>query len=842
MKKRIVFVVGLLIAVAMIAACSSQAMRYLNYRGNPDVAPTAGDFTIAVPGLSSPATIVFDEFAVPHIRAADEPSLAFAMGYIHARDRRFQMETLRLVAAGRIREMVGDQDASGSLAHLEIVSRAIYLIQDAKEILRTASPEDHALLDAYAAGVNAATEREPIPMEFRVLNYRPEPWTALDSTLITALVSFGLNKNWEQELGRLELIVHQLRTGSTIERALAIWKPRFDLPPHLIGERPAHDPFADIPPIAPELAAYLTEYVKTMNSPTAFTPPPVTLAANSPWDAFVHGGSHSNNWAMSGRWTGTGAGAAAYDPHMPLSIPPLGYLAHLRCDNCPGGSYEVIGAGFVGLPAISFGTNGNVTWGPTSNWADVADLYVEKPVPGQANACYDGRGAAAPFDVRREVFRIRQSNGTLKTETKTVRSSRHGVLLNDFVDRLPPDFPLVALQRDHQKGKPITALRHLYRAHNVTEARLALNDFAAMVGHWALSDRQGNIAYCGPLYLPKRAHHLGTVPVPGWVETYDWREFVPPDQLPWIENQVVQPESLGYPINFEGDVPHRYARIAQVLGAGRGARPLAEQIGALQTDDLDLGWPEVRPLFTRALAPLENDDDRLAAQAASILLTWDGRCDPNAVAPVLFHSLCAFLFKRAMEDEVSPATLQFLLTYFNAEPLVYSILGDENNPAWGDRGAGPRTPVDEVIRETFRLAVHELAKKYGDKITRWRWRDAATLMLMHPFGGSSALAGFVNRGPLPTRGANNTVNKQQFPRIGLVTFPVKYGPVLRVAIDLSDLRGSRMSVPGGESGRPSSPHYDDILPLYLRGEGVSMDTDFARIEAHATGRIHLLPQ
>ena len=195
-----------------------------------------------------------------------------------------------------------------------------------------------------------------------------------------------------------------------------------------------------------------------------------------------------------------------------------------------------------------------------------------------------------------------------------------------------------------------------------------------------------------------------------------------------------------------------------------------------------------------------------------------------------------------MEDEVSPATLQFLLTYFNAEPLVYSILGDENNPAWGDRGAGPRTPVDEVIRETFRLAVHELAKKYGDKITRWRWRDAATLMLMHPFGGSSALAGFVNRGPLPTRGANNTVNKQQFPRIGLVTFPVKYGPVLRVAIDLSDLRGSRMSVPGGESGRPSSPHYDDILPLYLRGEGVSMDTDFARIEAHATGRIHLLPQ
>ena len=853
MTRRTATIVMVLAAAGLLIACSTQAVRYLGYRLNPDDTADEGEHEIVVPDLNSPVTIFLDHFAVPHIRATDEAALAFGIGYMHARDRRFQMETLRLLAAGRIREMVGDQDATGGLGHLEMISRAINLTADAQAVYAGAGAEERALLEAYAAGVNAATAREPVPMEFRVLHYSPEPWTVLDSARITALVAFGLNKNWEHELGRLELIVHQLRTGGSVDRALAIWKPRNDLPPHLIGERPARDPFADIPPIAPELVNYLVEYVKTMTSSVEAAAPPVQVAAISPWDGFLHGGSHSNNWAMSGRWTRTGAGALASDPHMPHSLPPLGYLAHLRCENCAGGSFDVIGGGFVGLPAITFGTNGRVAWGPTSNWADSVDLYVERPAPDRPGYYLDGRGEPAALEARQEEFRIRKPDGTFRTETKTLRQSRHGVLVNDFVERLPPDFPLVAMQRHREKGKPITALRNLYRAQSVTEARTVLNDFAVMVGHWALADARGNIAYCGPLYLPKRAHHLGTVPVPGWVETYDWREFIPPDQLPWVENpppgflgtannQVVQPESQGYPINFEGDVAQRWARINQVLAAGRGERTVAEQIGALQTDNMDLGWAEVRPVFAPVLEQMTNDDNLTVAQAASTLLAWDGHCDPNAAGPVIFHSLCAFLVKATMEDEVSPSSLSFVLTYFNAEPLVYGILGDPSNPAWDDRRTGPRESAGEVIREAFHAAVKELAANYGNAVTRWRWRDAATMVLAHPFGGSSALAGFVNRGPLPTSGAGNSVNKHQFMRLGMTSFPIKYGPVLRVAIDLSDLSASRMSLPGGESGRPSSPHYDDMLPLYLAGRGVPMDIDFARLEEHAIGRIQLTPE
>jgi penicillin amidase len=839
-----------LLAVCAVAlACSSPAGRYVNYRLRPDRTPLKVKKPRVVAGLAAPVTILFDEYAVPHLSAANERDLAFGIGYVHARDRRFQMEMLKLAATGRLRELFGDKDQSGDLARLELTSRMIGLQADARRLLETTAPEDLAMLEGYAAGVNAGTAREPAPLEFRLLGYTPEPWTPLDSTLITALVSFGLNKNWEQELGRLEMILHQLRTGGTAERALAIWRPRAKLPPHLFGEAPAVDPFAGIAPIAPELLAYLSQFAR---QPHAAAPPfTETVSIDSYWTAFTRGGSNSNNWAMSGAWTGTGAGAFSSDPHMPHGMPPLGYLLHAECLDCDGGTYAVIGAMFVGLPAISFGTNGYVTWGPTSNWADVTDLYVERPAAGKPDH-YEYRGAAEPFVVREEIFRVRQDDGTFRTETRTVRSTRHGVLLNDFVARLPADFPWVALQRAPQKGRPITAIRNLYRARTVTEARLALQDFSAMVGHWSLADRDGHVAYCGPVNLPKRTRHLGTVPVPGWTDEYEWREFVPIKDMPWIENpptgfvgsannQVIQPESQGFPINVEGDIPHRFARIAQVLGAGRTKQPIVDQLAALQLDNVDLGLAQVLPLWRAPLEALTRDADPLVADAARTLLAWDAHCRPDDVGPTIFHTVLAHVMKRTLEDEVAPSELQFLLGYFNSEPLVYGIAADAANPAWDDRTTSAVETADAVITQAFRDSVAALKGRYGPKVAQWRWRETAELVLHHPFGSERVLARYLNRGPLPTAGANNTVFKTQFARNELSHFPIKYGPVLRVMVDLSDLRASRMSIPGGQSGRPSSRHYADLLPAFMNGGGVSMDMDWEAIKKRCKGSLVLAP-
>ena len=251
----VILAVASIAAALFAASCQSATARYVRYRLSPDRAPAPGRETIRVPGLDEPATIWLDEYDVPHVRAASETALYYAYGYAQARDRRFQMEILKMLAAGRIRELVGSM-GDHTISRLELFSRMIGLYRDARKMVDSLPPNDLAQLEAYSAGVNDATAREPVPMEFRLLGYEPEPWTPYDSGLIIALISFGLNKNWEHELGRMELAVHQMRTGSSLDRALAIWPHRFELPPHLIGEKPDVDPFADWPAVPPELAAY----------------------------------------------------------------------------------------------------------------------------------------------------------------------------------------------------------------------------------------------------------------------------------------------------------------------------------------------------------------------------------------------------------------------------------------------------------------------------------------------------------------------------------------------------------------------------------------------------------
>ncbi len=829
---------ALLLGALLLAGCA----------GAPQAPVRAGQpVAVAVQGISAPVTILVDRFGIPHISAASEADAAFAMGYMHARDRRFQMELLRMDALGRLRELLGSRVPQAVL-RLETFSRALGFAREAQSALAGLPAEDQAILDAYARGVNAATEKEQQPLEFRLLGYTPQPWTAADSLSILEAISFGFCKDWEQELVRLEIVVFQLHHGYSIDHALEIWPPRFDFPPHLIGEKPAHDPFASIPPMAPELASYLKENLIVGQPESTEISDVVDPLSNALGLQFL-----SNNWAVSGAWTGTGKSAFAVDPHMPSSLPPLPYIVAVKLDSKTEGSYQVFGASFPGLPAVPFGTNGNVAWGPTSNWADVTDLFVEKPSlekPGY----YQTESGDRKFDVRVETFRIR--HGRLFTEEKRViRSTRHGVLVNDFVDRLPRRFPLVALERAPTLGSAsFQSMRLLYRAATVSEARKALQGFTAMVGHWVLADSSGSIGYASPVNLPLRRNSLGTVPVPGWNGRYEWDGFVPASQLPGIENppqgfiatannQVVQPESTGYPINFEGDVPFRVERITSRLGLGRSGPDILGQMGLLQTDGMDESFPALRGLLEQGLGPVaESPDPRdvLLAQAARMLLDWDGSTDPDSPAPTLYQSLLTSLMNLLLSGEMSPATFDFLKFYFNSDPLLFGMLMDPGNPVWKDRSDRHGEQPAEVVAHAFSLSVAALEKRYGNKVSGWTWRRAAPVTLANPLGG---IPGFhwMNRAGIPPRGSANSIWIHKFDRKDPARFPVLYGPGLRLVVDFNNLPGSFISIPGGESGNPDSRHYADILPLFEKGEGVTLEMDPAGVAASAEERLMLQP-
>ncbi len=833
--------VVLLLGALVLAGCAA----------SPTVrAAAAPGKTVRVTGVSGPVTILLDRHGIPHISAGSEADAAFAMGYMHARDRRFQMELLRMDALGRLRELLGSR-VPPAVLRLELFSRALGFAREARDVLDNFPAEDQRILAAYADGVNAATAYEPEPLELHLLGYEPQPWTAADSLAILQTISFGFCKDWEQELVRLEIVVHQLRQGSTIDHALGIWPPRFDFPPHLIGVKPAKDPFAAIAPMAPELASSLLENLSASLAPVSPLVPP---AATDPLSRALDLRFLSNNWAVSGTWTGTGKSAFAIDPHMPSSLPPLPYIVAVQLDSASEGSYHIIGASFPGLPAVPFGTNGAVAWGPTSNWADVTDLYVEKPAPGRPGF-YQTEDGDRPFGSREEVFLIR--HGKYFTEEKrTIRSTRHGVLVNDFVDRLPRGFPLVALARAPTVGSSsLRSIRLLYRAATVKEARTALQGFTAMVGHWVLADAQGNIGYASPVNLPLRRNSLGTVPVPGWNGKYDWKEFVAAADLPGIENppqgfiatannQVVQPESTGYPINFEGDVPFRVQRIISRLGLGRSGSAIAAQMSILQTDGMDTSFPAVEPLIEEALTPLAEvpggRGSAPLASAARVLLEWDGSTDPDSPAPTLYQSLLTSLLDLLLSEEMSPETLGFLRFYFNSDPLLFGMLADRSNPVWKDRSDRHGEEPADVVAHAFKLSVAALQKRYGNRVSAWTWRRAAPVTLAHPLGG---IPGFrwLNRSGIAPRGTASSIWIHKYDRVDPARFPVLYGPGLRLVVDFNDLPGSLISIPGGESGRPGTRHYADILPLFEKGEGVSLDMDPDAVAADTEERLVLAP-
>ncbi len=560
----------------------------------------------------------------------------------------------------------------------------------------------------------------------------------------------------------------------------------------------------------------------------------------------------SNNWAVDGAWTGTGKSAFAVDPHMPSSLPPIPYIMAVEVVSPDEGSYRVMGASFPGMPALPFGTNGNVAWGPTSNWADVTDLFVEKRNPDRP-AYYETEKGDMPFGFRTEVFRVR--HGFRFTEEKRIiRTTRHGVLVNDFIDRLPQDFPLVALQRAPMMGREsLRSIRALYRATTVHEARAALEGFTAMVGHWVLADADGHIGYAAPMNLPLRRMSLGTVPVPGWNGKYEWDGLVPRDMLPGVEdpaqgfiatanNQVVQPDSTGFPINFEGDVPFRVQRINSRLGLGRSGPDVAAQMSLLQTDGMDNSFQSVRPLLESGIASLaESSDpkDELVASAARTLLGWDGETDPDSAAPTLYQSLLTTLMRTLLSGEVRSSTLSFLQFYFNSDPLLFGMLADQSNPVWKDRSVTRGEDPPSVVADAFRSSVAALAKKYGGRLSAWTWRRAAPVTLSHPLGAIPGFR-FLNRGGIAPRGTASSLWIHKYDRRDPARFTVLYGPGLRLIVDFNDLPGSLISIPGGESGRPESRHYADLLPLFEKGQGTGILLDPADV-VDAEERLLLVP-
>ncbi len=677
--------------------------------------------------------------------------------------------------------------------------------------------EVKAVLDAYAEGVNAyLAGKRPgqLGLEFAFLRlqgvkFEIEPWSPVNSLTWLKIMSQDLGGNMNRELYALDLL-HALGT---------------DLSADFFGSYQPGMPFIVADTELP--AALLTTRVGAA-SPAALDPSdlagiPTRLVGGFDLSAGLAlgtgAGIGSNNWVIAGSRTASGKPILANDPHLGIQMPSIWYEVDLACtamDAQPGKNagepFHVRGFSFPGTPFVIVGHNDRIAWGVTNVGPDVQDLYIERINPSDPNQ-YEVDGRWVDMKVRREEIRISKQDEPLEL---LVRETRHGPIITDQGayagyrgfginprGAYPANIELKALALRWtalQENQTFDAVLGIDRARNFQEFRQALRSWDIPSQNFVYADVDGNIGYQTPGLIPVRAAGDGSLPVPGWTGLFEWKGFIPFDELPWsynppkgyvvtANNPVASPNYRHF-IAGEFDFGYRARRIAAMI-EGAGRKLTVADVQAMQADTLDPLALELIPY----LAPLALSDPAVA-KARDVLSAWDGRMEPESAAAAVYSHFWLCLVEEILKDQV-PRSLWNPDTVLenNSRQIntVRSLLEHPDNRLW-DRSTtlDVRETRDDVLASALAKAVTRGIKAQGKNLAAWRWGKVHTARFQNQTLGTSGI-GLVewifNRGPVPVGGGFQTVRCTDY-KVS-EPFGVYAVSSLRQVIDLADLGASQ---------------------------------------------------
>ena len=814
----------LLALIALILVTVLAGYLYLRQ----SLAKTEG--AIALPGLSGSVELLRDANGIPHIHAHSIEDAYFGLGFAHAQDRLWQMEMNRRTAAGRLAEILG-----ASALDTDRFLRTLGIRRAAQRNFGHLSSDTRSALEAYARGVNAFLETDPVlPPEFLVVRARPEPWSPVDSLGWVKMMAWDLGGNWRNELLRMRLASRM--PMSHVQEFLAPYpgEEAIRLPDvarlYSVRTNARTTDQADVPADVADVftgsgnRALPADHLDRL---LAAAPPAV--------------GSASNNWAASGERTRSGKPLLANDPHLSLSMPSIWYFAHL---SAPG--LEVTGATLPGVPGVVLGRNARIAWGFTNTGPDVQDLYVEKLGP---NGGYLTPRGYQAFEVIEDIIKVR---GGPDVPLK-VRISRHGPVISDALPAAPASAPAghvlafqwTALMDDDQSSR---AVLEIGRAGNWTEFLLAARHFHAPQQNMLYADVEGNIGFIAagrvPIRKPKNDLH-GLLPAPGWLERYDWAGFIPFEQLPRrfnpaggtlaTANEKIVPPGYRYSLTSEWDPPYRARRVAELLAATPKHDPASFE--RMQADTLSLALRDLMPRLLQTPALSE------AAKAAlSALGKWDLRMSAERSEPLIMAAWWREIARGIYRDELG----ELFTANWDLRPVFLdNVLSDRNGQSrWCDdaRTAAVETCA-EILAAALDRALADLRRRYGDDMREWRWDKAHFAKLEHrPFDRIAWLARFFSL-EVPASGGAFTLNRARY-RISNEAAPFAgyHGSSLRAIYDMGNPENSRFIHSGGQSGNLLATDYAGFTAAWAGGRYVPMRMDRAAIEAAGVRRLVLNPR
>jgi penicillin G amidase len=753
------------------------------------------DGTIEVAGLGAPVTIVRDRWAIPHIEADHFLDASFALGFVHAQERLWQMEFQRRLGAGRLAEILG-----AAALPSDRFMRTLGLYRQAQASLAHLDPDTVAWLEAYAAGVNAFLARRtgPLPPEFLILGQSEVArWRPADSLVWLRVMALDLATNYRDELARVRL-----------------------------ARRLSKEQIADLWPGYPDSA-------------------PITLAELArelPWDEFAAilppappGGIGSNAWVVDPARSTTGGALLANDPHLHLQAPGVWYLAHLETPEL-----ALVGATLPGIPAVVLGHNGMIAWGFTNTGADTQDLFIERVDPTNPTRYLTPDGAA-PFSVREEVIEV--AGGA--PVALSVRATRHGPVISDLMPDGAATFGadlVVALawSAPGADDLAIQALLGIDRARDWRGFVAALREVGAPMQNILYADASGHIGFIAPGRVPIRKRGDGRWPVPGWSGEYDWTGWVPFDALPRAldpadglffnaNNRIVRPD-YPYLLTADWEAPYRARRIAALLEPA----PVAPaDFATMQADVLSLLAQDLLPVMLTA-----QPSGPAAAAAMARLEAWDRVMRADAAEPLIFAAWYRELSRLIYADELG----DLFDVFWHVRPQFMELVLTHRQIWCDDVRTEPVETCAELAAAALDAALLDLGRRFGDDPEAWRWGDAHVARMAHPVFAGQPLLGRLFDIEAASGGDSVTVDVGHFhPANERGPFASTHAPTYRAIYDLAHLEAARFVTATGQSGNPLSRHYRDLTRLWATGRSVPIGRDRASYWPGAIGTLRLQP-
>ncbi|MCH7401701.1 penicillin acylase family protein [Belliella kenyensis] len=728
---------------------------------------------LVISGLKNEVEVIYDEFLIPHIYAANEEDLYRVQGYVTAQHRLWQMDFQTLAAAGRIAEIVGpvaiDLDRTTRRKGLPFAA------EQGISYLQKEDPEIYLFLEAYAEGVNAYISQlteASLPLEYKILNYKPEPWSPYKSLLLLKYMADMLVGDRDLEYTNLRAMLGK----DLFERLYPLFPEEND--PVIESDR-VWD-FEPLPIDEPEELHYPSDSIllKALPQPTP--------------------GTGSNNWAVSGKKTASGNPILANDPHLSMNLPSLWYAMQLSTPD-----FSVKGATLPGALGVISGFNENIAWGVTNATRDTRDWYaITFKNPDRSEYLYNDQWVNS--NIRIEEIKIKGQASLLDTVIYT----HHGPVVYDRsfgAERKDTNYALKWTA--HLPSIEQRTFLMLNKGKNHADYLQALDHYTSPAQNFVFASREGDIAMKVQGRFPLKWHGQGMFFMDGNDPQMEWLGYVPNEhnasslnpQRGFVSSANQHPVTDAYPyFVFDHSFEHyRNRRLNQRLEEME--QITIQDMMRLQFDNYHLLAAEAAPVMMKLLSADESFQRKNEDKYWDQLAQWDFYTNPSQSAPTIFHLWWRYLYKsiwKNLDESGVP------IVYPNYYQTVALITQDANDTIFDIRGTAKRESVNDHLKVSYDsmvVQVEKLIKTKGD----YSWGTFKNTSVKHLVPNFEAFS-YHN---IQTGGGAGILNATS----------ERHGASWRMVVEMADQPIAHGIYPGGQSGNPGSKFYDTFLNTWANG-------------------------